>query len=243
MDITRIGNNVAQHVSSNTFPKPPRKKQEPVRRASSLTVKPQKIYLSIPGIVESKVDLSQGDVEDTQRMLSKSQQSSGNTIDPNSLELDSKVLLGEGNQGVVVLGKYDGNKVAVKVLNYDTMDKTLVNNEISALKELAYHPNILRFYGTCLKDKNQFCIVTKYATNGDLYRIINNKKDKFSITQKLCLLQQIASGMKFAHENNFIHRDLKAANILVRNENCSLIEIVGRKSCRSDCRFWNGRNQ
>ena len=79
------------------------------------------------------------------------------------------------------------------------------------------HRNIIRFLGACTESMNPM-IVMEFAHNGTLFSLL--KDPNFEIGPKLVLdwIKQIASGMKYLHEEapvQVIHRDLKSPNVLV----------------------------
>lgn len=59
----------------------------------------------------------------------------------------------------------------------------------------------------------------------DLWQIW--RQHTLSIPQVKCLLYQMLKGINFLHQNNIIHRDLKAANLLITNEGCLKIADFG----------------
>ncbi|XP_003747226.1 mitogen-activated protein kinase kinase kinase 12 [Galendromus occidentalis] len=114
--------------------------------------------------------------------------------------------LGSGAQGVVFLGSYRGEDVAVKKVN------KLVETDIRHLKKLN-HPNLVRFKGVC-SQAPCYCLVMEYCPNGSLYDVLHNGRPVAP-----CIVvewsKHIAAGMQYLHTNKIIHRDLKSPNILI----------------------------
>jgi len=147
--------------------------------------------------------------------------------------------LGDGAFGIVYLGNYNNEQVAIKELKPERLSEAAIaefKKEAMIMCNLK-HPNIVRSYGICTERESienppavekYICIVMEYATNGSLGNIIDNHAYKFSITEIIKILKQLASALKFLHEPpiSIIHRDLKPTNILFDNEkNVKLVDF------------------
>ncbi|CAF0809730.1 unnamed protein product [Didymodactylos carnosus] len=93
--------------------------------------------------------------------------------------------------------------------------------EVRYIKELQ-HDNIVKYYGIkrcCLNDDNYYIIMECMDCN--LLTYLHNRVLKNDYTVELItnMLIQITNGLYYLHKSEFIHRDIKAGNILVREEN------------------------
>ena len=78
------------------------------------------------------------------------------------------------------------------------------------------HLNIMKAYGIFLSDEeNPPSILLEYCPE-NLEQAI--KKKSFKNSQIVCIIYQIAEGMKYIHYWNIIHRDLKPSNILIAKD-------------------------
>jgi len=78
------------------------------------------------------------------------------------------------------------------------------------------HPNITTTMGAVLAHGQDPQLVMEYMENGSLYDAFRNETiDLNSQEDILVIAQDIAHGMRFLHEANVIHGDLKSRNVLI----------------------------
>uniref|UniRef100_A0A9I9CKX5 non-specific serine/threonine protein kinase n=1 Tax=Cucumis melo TaxID=3656 RepID=A0A9I9CKX5_CUCME len=130
----------------------------------------------------------------------------------------SKNLVGKGGFGNVYRGYLqDGTIVAVKRLK----DGNAMRGEIQFQTEvemisLAVHRNLLRLYGFCMTETERL-LVYPYMSNGSVATRLKAKPALDWGTRKRIALGA-ARGLLYLHEQcdpKIIHRDVKAANILL----------------------------
>lgn len=122
--------------------------------------------------------------------------------------------LGAGQFGEVWMGYYNGHtKVAVKSLKQGSMSPDAFLAEANLMKQLQ-HQRLVRLYAVVTQEP--IYIITEYMENGSLVDFLKTTPGvKLTINKLLDMAAQIAEGMAFIEEQNYIHRDLRAANILV----------------------------
>ncbi|XP_050365037.1 serine/threonine-protein kinase STY46-like isoform X2 [Argentina anserina] len=145
---------------------------------------------------------------------------STSTEDKDIWELDASLLtyekkIASGSNGDLYQGSFCGQDVAIKVLSTDRLNETMkeFTQEVSILRKVR-HKNVVQFIGACTKPPN-LCIVTEFLTGGSMYDFLHKQKGAFSLQSLLKVAVDVSRGMKYLHQNNIIHRDLKAANLLM----------------------------
>ncbi|XAR51591.1 Non-specific serine/threonine protein kinase [Bertholletia excelsa] len=130
----------------------------------------------------------------------------------------SKNILGKGGFGVVYKGFLrDGTAVAVKRLQDGsaTGGERQFQTEVEMIS-LAVHRNLLRLYGFCITASERL-LVYPYMSNGSVASRLKAKPILDWGTRKRIALGA-ARGLLYLHEQcdpKIIHRDVKAANILL----------------------------
>ncbi|GAA0152739.1 non-receptor serine/threonine protein kinase [Lithospermum erythrorhizon] len=127
-------------------------------------------------------------------------------------------LLGRGNFAKVYHGHnlIDTTNVAIKVIDKTTTITTmepLIIREISAMRRLNHHPNILQIHEV-MATKTKIYLVMELAPKGELFMQLQ-RKGRFSEATARSYFHQFISALQFCHKNGVAHRDIKPQNILL----------------------------
>ncbi|XP_078174678.1 proline-rich receptor-like protein kinase PERK1 isoform X2 [Carex rostrata] len=128
-------------------------------------------------------------------------------------------FLGEGGFGFVHRGiLYDGREVAIKQLKSDnTWGQREFKAEVDVLSRV-HHRHLVKYFGCCMTQDKRM-IVCEYMPNKTIEdHLHGNHEDTIDWDTRLKISIGAAKGLAYLHEEcqpRIIHRDIKAANILV----------------------------
>jgi testis-specific serine kinase len=147
--------------------------------------------------------------------------------------------IGKGSYGSVVKVRYhekgsgESFVLACKYVDKSTapdefLDKFLPR-EIEVLTKIS-HPNIIGIHSILQSGSTVFFFM-EWAENGDLLNYIKNKK-RVSEAQANLWFFQITSAIKYLHNIDYAHRDLKCENILIsKHMNMKIADFGFARKC------------
>ncbi|KNC48605.1 STE/STE11 protein kinase [Thecamonas trahens ATCC 50062] len=142
----------------------------------------------------------------------------------NELRFVKAKLLGQGGQAVVYLGidLDDGGMYAVKEVSFAASDEKEVANAsmlvetVSMLQELE-HEHIVRYKGVA-QSEGMLRIFQEYCASGSVRGMLDDLDEGVDGLPEVIVARytaQILRGLAYLHANSILHRDIKAANVLV----------------------------
>lgn len=141
--------------------------------------------------------------------------------------------LGEGSYGIVFLANStdpNGNTAEVAIKKIEKNEKFLqnkknINNEINILRfvnQCDYVDNIIKYY-KFVETKEDYLLYFEYCNGLSLSNIMKGlrKLPSSKVRKKFegiiqYYMRQIVEGIRFLHQHNIVHRDIKPDNILVK---------------------------
>jgi len=136
---------------------------------------------------------------------------------PQRYEITEKI--GEGTYGEVYKAKdkTTGATIALKKIRLlDSEEEGVPSTtlrEISLLKELSHHPNIVKLMDVIHKNFKLY-LVFEYLEQ-DLHMYINSTKEMIAPDLVKSYMYQLISGVAYCHAHRIFHRDLKPQNLLI----------------------------
>jgi len=155
----------------------------------------------------------------------KSQRGTSSVVLPAGLEIGRryrvKSLLGIGGMGAVYLvhDKDLDRDVALKLIKSDIAEDAdaleRFKREIQ-LSSRVTHPNVLRVFDLGESDDIKF-LTMQFVDGRDLATILK-KQGKLPNERLVRVFRQVAEGLKAAHDQGVVHRDLKPQNIMIDSQ-------------------------
>ncbi|KAJ3688477.1 hypothetical protein LUZ61_017641 [Rhynchospora tenuis] len=146
-----------------------------------------------------------------------------------------KRKLGGGGFGQVFEGIIDGEKVAIKKLQEDSVPSNRLlelGKEVWLLAPLC-HRNLVKLLGFCI-EAGHYILVYEFIENKDLGRHLKDSSLRQSLNweTRRRIIEEIANGLCYLHyesrnKKRIIHCDLKAENILLDERNVVKIGDFG----------------
>ncbi|PWN49154.1 kinase-like protein [Violaceomyces palustris] len=139
-------------------------------------------------------------------------------------------VIGFGASSVVHQGIFRplGKACAIKIIDLEAYGRdTEELRRETQLMSLSKHPNVLRVRG-CWVSGSKLHIATRLMSSGSMLDIMRfSYSEGFDEVVIATVLKQALEGLTYLHVNGWLHRDLKAANMLVDEDGTVLLGDFG----------------
>lgn len=135
--------------------------------------------------------------------------------------------LGEGSFGCVykAVHKSTNRTVALKQLSVDVKHLEETIEEVAMLQQCNC-ASIVAYYGSYIID-NDLWIVMEYCEGGSISGAMKTLQRSLNECEIRAILKDILKALHYLHSQKTIHRDVKAANILLKNEGRAKLADLG----------------
>lgn len=127
------------------------------------------------------------------------------------------------------ISKRTNDKVAIKIYEKKRLDEPNklknLEREVNILAKLN-HPVIAKLIDV-IEGSNEIYLIQEYGGANSLYNyLLSRPQHRMEENEAKQFFRTIAETLKYLHERNIVHRDIKAENILLnRNKQLKLIDF------------------
>ncbi|WP_255551294.1 serine/threonine-protein kinase [Granulicella sp. dw_53] len=123
--------------------------------------------------------------------------------------------LGRGGMGIVYKAedKLIGREIAIKTLT-ETTPELRERFYVEARSGMLNHANIVTIYELGEHEGNPY-IAMEFVAGESLEKIFRSGR-RTSLVETLSTIEQLCSGLGYAHQNGVLHRDIKPANLIIQ---------------------------
>ncbi len=150
--------------------------------------------------------------------------------------------IGSGGFGIAYLAQDNrsNRQIVIKTLNklqwhniylnpdtfeqeFDNLQQDFINEAIRLAQ--FDHPHIVKIYPEMFKESGLQCMVMEYVKGKNLSTLLLEKNGTLSEPEALNIIKQIGEALQYLHSKNWLHRDIKLDNILLRSSDNKAILI------------------
>ncbi|MFC1741951.1 serine/threonine protein kinase [Nanoarchaeota archaeon] len=97
-----------------------------------------------------------------------------------------------------------------------------------------------KLYEAGMRPDGKFYLIMQYLEGNTLYKILQDPEDELNIEETLLISMGIAKDLDAYHKKGFVHRDVKAANIILTDKDAHLCDY-GLAKRKGESRSYEGK--
>ncbi|KAF5198263.1 Serine/threonine-protein kinase fray2 [Thalictrum thalictroides] len=126
--------------------------------------------------------------------------------------------------------------VSVKVLDFEKHDHPeMIAREVHTMR-LVDHPNVSKAYASFASNRHNLWVVMPYMDAGSCHHVLKTAYRDCLLPEVIIatVLREALKGLVYLHDHGFIHRDVKAGNILLDSHGAIQLGDLGFSACLFD---------
>lgn len=142
-------------------------------------------------------------------------------------------VLGRGGFGIVILASRGGKRIALKVVQRNPKRRNSIELALRGEKRAMAldHPHLIRTLGVVddiadpLADHTyqNALVFMEFAGSKNLLTVLEDPSEIVSSARRIKFALQLAEALNWCHYKNFLHLDVKPANVIINDQdNCKL---------------------
>ncbi|QXE18552.1 protein kinase [Clostridium sp. 001] len=134
-------------------------------------------------------------------------------------------LIGEGRFGVCYLVNLGGKEYVLKEIKPKAIKKN--GSKIIFEKEILSsieHPSIPKIFDTIIND-DMYAYILEYKTGKTIEEMLFEDNHVFTQPEIYEVGKRVINIIKYLHDNNIVHRDIRVPNVILHENNVHLIDF------------------
>ncbi|KAL1383363.1 hypothetical protein pipiens_013162 [Culex pipiens pipiens] len=135
--------------------------------------------------------------------------------------------IGTGAFGVVhrCRERKTGNVFAAKFIPVSqNSERDLIRKEIDIMNQL-HHRKLIHLHDA-FEDEDEFVLIYEFLSGGELFERITTEGYRMCEQEIIEYMKQICEAVKYMHEKNIIHLDIKPENVMCQTRNSNQVKLI-----------------
>uniref|UniRef100_A0AAG5CSE1 Twitchin n=1 Tax=Anopheles atroparvus TaxID=41427 RepID=A0AAG5CSE1_ANOAO len=135
--------------------------------------------------------------------------------------------IGTGAFGVVhrCRERKTGNVFAAKFIPVSTnAERELIRREIDIMNQL-HHRKLIHLHDA-FEDEDEMVLIYEFLSGGELFERITTEGYRMCEQEIIEYMKQICEAVKYMHERNIIHLDIKPENVMCQTRNTNQVKLI-----------------